>query len=182
MAVYTVHFIPSISRVRRVSVLASVMRKVIAKLAFMYGCIAFLLSTGWYVMALAGNAFWTLNPGAAATVIAIHGSVITLTFHREPLGNHWESVLAVTWRRIRAAKLLLWAAFLNFLLCFAFTLLYEARAVPLIVASLAVLSSAYIVLHWALRPENLFSEGFLQTMASPIRLFFRTRRPPRHLR
>jgi hypothetical protein len=158
------------------------MRKIIATLAFIYGCIAFLLSLGWYVMALAGNAFWTVNPATAATVIAIHGCVITLTFHREPFRNHWESVLAVTWRRIKAAKLLLWAAALNFLLCFAFTLLHEARGAPLIVASLAVLSSAYIVLHWAFRPENLFSEGFLQTIAFPIRLFFRTGRPPKHLR
>jgi hypothetical protein len=42
------------------------------------------------------------------------------------------------------------------------------KGLGLFLASLAMLSSLYIALHWALRPENLFSKGLIGLLSDPI--------------
>lgn len=165
------------------------MRKSVALFGFVYGCTTSLLSSGWFVLAAVGAPTRDLNPTIAAVVALIHGCVLVITFHREPFGNPWRPVLLVTERRVKAAKVLLGAVLIAFILCFAVVLFAALRSalstydrgLHLVVASLAVLSSVYIALHWAFRPENLFSHALLQTAAFPLRIFFRHRDPSKRL-
>jgi hypothetical protein len=152
-----------------------------AIIGFVYGCATSLLSLMWLVLALRGNAS-DPNPALPAVVALVHGGALLMTFHRNPLEPRRRPLLSITLRRIAAAKVILGVAILNFVICLAATWLAGqepaifADGASVSLASLALVSSIYIALHWAFRPENLFSEGFLRTAAFPLWFLFRGRR------
>lgn len=157
------------------------MRKAIAIVGFVYGCVGSLLSLVWVLFALTEGATWQIDASLAVVVLVVHGTVIVVTLHREPLGSSWRPVVSVTPWRVRAATVLLGGGLLNFAAWLAFVVITRSRGalraydlgLPLIVASLALLTSTYVAVHWAFRPENLFSQGLLQAAAFPLRFLFR---------
>lgn len=165
------------------------MRTAIARVAFAYGCTSLSLSIGWFALVLLGGEPPGVSLGIAIALAMIHGGVLVVTFHREPGIRAWTSVLPVTAGRLRAARVILGAALANFALCLIFVKVAEHRStlpiyehgLQLIVASLAVLSSVYITVHWAFRPENLFSRAVLDTAAFPLCILFRRNRRSRRI-
>ena len=68
------------------------------------------------------------------------------------------------------AKVLFGLGTLNFLTWFLTLIIagvtghrtFQDRVVPLILTSLVLQNTIYIAVHWAIRPENLFSKGFIE--------------------
>jgi len=93
----------------------------------------------------------------------------------------WRPLLSVTRGRILAAKSLLAIATLNFVACIGGTF-YAVHiriqdpaglGAGLILASVLLQNCIYIALHWAFRPENLFSVAFIRGITAPLSLLSR---------
>ena len=99
----------------------------------------------------------------------------------------WQPVLNVTPQRIRLAKILFGLSILNFLLCVGVAF-YGAikgdsalrdKGPGLILTSLVMLQTIYIAIHWAFRPENLFSPSLTDSLEIRLENFFLVRRRSR---
>ena len=44
----------------------------------------------------------------------------------------------------------------------------QDKTVPLILTSFLLQNTVYIALHWAFRPENLFSSSFIEALSNPL--------------
>ena len=106
-------------------------------------------------------------------VFALHALAAIATFQR---GAHWPPLVSVTRERVVVAKSLLAIATLNFLGCLGW-FFYGAYAdnpdpsglgAGLILASFLIQNCVYIALHWAFRPENLFSAAFIRGVSDPL--------------
>jgi hypothetical protein len=156
------------------------MKRVLPTLCFSYGCFATLALLAWHVAALGGIVAFPNNGSIITPVFMIHAVVLLITFERNPKGVI--PVLNVTPRRVRMAKFCLGLAVAYFTLYMLFLwgqFLTDSETAPrvllLLLTSLLLVNSIYIVVHWAFRPENLFSERFRNVITNPILYwFFRT--------
>jgi hypothetical protein len=115
----------------------------------------------------------------------VHATAAILTFQRSFPRPGWTPLLTVNSTTISIARGLLGLSIVNFLIVFV-TFLYAEfanhrpfaeRIVPLILTSFILTNTIYIVIHWGLRPENVFTQGFLRGMASPFSLLKLRKRP-----
>jgi len=136
---------------------------------------------------LAGYAELPQSVWVAESLAAIHGIAMVITFHQRPYRSPWAPVLQVTTKRIRIAKVVLAAVAANFLFCLVLAI-SEHRAVSesvlfRLLASMVLLNTVYVAIHWAFRPQNVFARQFLDFMSSPLLyFFFRRRLEHEHLR
>ena len=153
------------------------MRKLVEWYCFIYGCIASVGALVWYLAALARRAGLPENVWVVESMVVIFAITMVITFQRRPLRDPWVPVLRITPERIRIAKFCLAVAAANFgvctLLAFAFGNRVGAeRGLSMVLTSLMLLYSVYIVIHWAFRPQNLFPSGFLAFISNPLLYFF----------
>jgi hypothetical protein len=130
-----------------------------------YGSVASLFALVWHLAVAYG---YPLVPEATWVddlILVLHGCTIVLTLHK----TIWPPVVRITAKRVKVAQLLLILAVVNFLICFGLTLIapvinndaLATRVVPLTATSLMLATTVYVGLHWAFRPENLFSASFI---------------------
>jgi hypothetical protein len=161
------------------------MRKLVERYCFIYGCVASAGAIVWYVTALVGRAELPQSVWVAESFVVIHAITMVITFYRRTHRSPWAPVLRVTPKRIRIAKVILGAVAANFLFCLVLAI-WERRtvsetALSMLLASMTLLSTVYIAIHWAFRPETLFRSQFVVFIPNPfVYLFFRPR-PPRQL-
>jgi hypothetical protein len=154
------------------------MRNLIRLYGFWYGCVGTLCALVWYILAIQGRASIPDNVWIVEAVFALHASAAIATFHRTPTRPAWQPVLAVTPGRIRLAKIVFGFSIVNFLVCLGVYIVAEVRAnmalgnegVALSLTSFLLLNTIYIGIHWAFRPENLFSSSFLRAISNPLEL------------
>ena len=156
------------------------MRNLVRLYSFWYGCVGAISCFVWYVDALLGQISMPRSVWVVETVFLLHATAVMATFHRGAMGSPWQPVLAVTPGRVILAKTLVGISTLNFIVCLG-TLLTAAmrgsvalvnRTVPLILTSFLLQNTVYIAVHWAFRPDNLFSAGFVEAISNPLGLLF----------
>lgn len=162
------------------------MKNLIRFYAFCYGCLGTLLAFAWYIAAILGYARIPTNVWIVEAVFALHALAALATFQRTSMRPAWQPVLGVTPDRVRLARTLFNLSILNFLLCIGVCVYavisgnaaLRDKGVALILTSFLMLNTIYIAIHWALRPENLFSAYFLRVIANPLGELLSTRKKP----
>jgi hypothetical protein len=161
------------------------MKKLIQSYCFWYGCLGTLCAFAWYIAAILGFPTMPTSVWVAEAVFALHGCAALATFHRTTMRPAWQPVLSVTAGRIALARSLFGLSIVNFLVCFGLFLVAEIRGnvalgnegAALILTSFLLLNTIYIAIHWAFRPENLFSASFLRLISNPLELLSRGNKP-----
>ena len=136
--------------------------------------LSYLAVLAWHVTTLRGVVMFPNNASIAIPFFGIHALICFLTFDRSPTGL-WEPLFKVTPRRVRLARLCLGLAVANFIFYLLLVWGYFLRSKALdelrvlsFLTSLLLVNTLYVALHWAFRPENLFSHTFRQVIANPI--------------
>jgi hypothetical protein len=156
------------------------MKNTMRLFSFAYGCLGTIGFLICYIFALLGRATMPDDIWLAEVVFALHGIVAIATFQRMPVRPAWPPLLRLTDSRIRLTRILIGVSILNFLLCLGALVFaavnanapLEAKAVPLVLTSFLLQNTIYIAAHWAFRPENLFSGGFLRSISNPLGALF----------
>lgn len=159
------------------------MRRLIQLYSFWYGVIGSVLAFAWFALSLAGQpvlpkSWWTME-----AIAILHGAAACFTFQpyvRPP----WKPLISPSPVRVRVAKVLFGLGTLNFLAWFLTLIIagetghrtFQERVVPLILTSLVLQNTIYIAVHWAIRPENLFSRGFIEGVSNPLGFIFSIRK------
>lgn len=154
------------------------MKLLIQGACLIYGCLALLASAAWFAITWLFRPVIPDTPGPVVTIFVFHGLVLTLTFHSFVDPKSFSSpIWCISERRRKWARGVLAGAVV---LCIGIVIWaivvarepYDEKlvleATGLAMASLAMLSSLYIVLHRAFRPENLFSESFIEFASNPL--------------
>jgi hypothetical protein len=165
-------------RVRSLPMPPKAMKNLVRLYDFCYGCLATLCALAWYIAALLGRAMIPNNIWIVEGVFVLHATAAILTFHRPSMRPPWQPVLSVKPGRIRLAKTVFGLSIANFLVCMSVFLVAVIRGsvasgnegVALILTSFLLLNTIYIAIHWAFRPENLFSSAFLRAISNPLGL------------
>lgn len=92
----------------------------------------------------------------------------------QPFSGPWRSAIRVTRRRVIIGRIAFAISTAIFVSSVAYFVIVRARdelAIELLVVSLFLATQTYMALHWAFRPENLFTVSFVRFIAS---LFSRT--------
>jgi hypothetical protein len=150
----------------------------IAWCCFAYGCLASLGALIWYVYALIGSATLPRSVWTAEIFLILHGMVMVVTLYKRPSRALWAPVLRLSPERIRSSRFVLLVGAANFLFCSSLVA-YEGRhtserVLSMVLTSFVLLNTTYIAIHWAFRPENIFSKRFLAFISNPVvYLFFR---------
>jgi hypothetical protein len=154
------------------------MKAAVAMTCFWAGALGSALGLSWYLAVLfARRPIWPFPTGIGSieALFAVWGAAMFATFYRSPRPI-WGPVLVVTHERVRKARLSLWCLLLNSLVWLAALVVLAAAHIrkPLpwsfcaFASSCALLNGSYIWMHWAFRPESLFSEGFRRFADDPL--------------
>jgi hypothetical protein len=154
------------------------MKTGIAIVCFVSGCVGSALALVWYVtVLLTRHSIWPFPGGITEieTLFAVWGLVMFATFYRNPRPI-WMPLLGVSSERVKAARLVLSCTLLNcavwLLACIGLWAAQLRGPLPwvfcLLSSAVTLLNAIYIVIHWALRPENLFSERVRRFADDPI--------------
>ena len=151
--------------------LINMAKQLLSVACFAYGCLATSVFLIWHVATIYGP-IWAPNSEALKLVLMIHIVVLALSFNRE----NWDPLFEVTTRRIWWAKVSL--GVVSALCILHFILLWvvsrttvgevEPKWVLLLLISLLLGSSVYLIARWAFLPENLFSPKVRQFLANPL--------------
>jgi hypothetical protein len=153
------------------------MKILIQRACFAYGAIAFLGYVGWFIAICFSDAAISIGTQPTIALFAVHGLVLCITFQRFlTVKPFWAPLWNATPRTLTYARYAVWV---SFGLCIGMMVLAmltlplssdrsSSRMVCLVLASMGVVSSLYIALHWAFRPENLFTKGLLGFLSNPI--------------
>jgi hypothetical protein len=150
----------------------------IAIVCFAAGCLGSALALVWYLAVLATRkSIWPFPSDISEieSLLGIWGVIMFATFYRNARPV-WMPVIEVTSQRIKVARLLLACTLINvafwLLACVGFWAVQLRGPLPwifcLLASGVTVLNSVYVLIHWALRPENLFSERFRRFADDPI--------------
>ncbi len=153
------------------------MKRLIQKVCFVYGCLAFSLSVLWFLGAsVVANAIPD-EPEVAISILAVHALFLCLTFQRFiGVGPYWTPIWRVSepvlgWARrgiLLVFVIFVCSVLFVFIAIFLHNETLSLRGFGLVLASMGMLSSTYIALHWAFRPENLFNDGLLKFVTDPV--------------
>ena len=152
------------------------MRRAIERLGFFGGTTLAAVDAVWALSLLAFDPPSAVGGTAFLVMVLAHGFLVWRTF--QPFGGPWRAVVRPTSTRIAAARLLLalGAVFVLGSVCalVANHASHFELLVQLVLASVAFLLATYVAVHWALRPERVFSVNVVR-MVSPWSLL-RSRR------
>lgn len=154
------------------------MKTGIAIVCFTAGCVGSALALVWYVaVLLTRHPIWPFPSGITEieALFAVWGPIMFATFYRNPRPI-WRPVLEVSSGRIKAARFVLACTLVNcavwFLACVSLWAAQLRGSLPwifcLLAAGVILFNAVYVLIHWALRPENLFSERFRRFADDPI--------------
>jgi len=154
------------------------MKTVIAIVCFVGACLASAFTAAWFLTVLvSGKSLWPFpsNIIGIELLFAAWGLLMFATAYRTPRPI-WLPLLTVSSGRIGAARRLLGLALMNFsvwlLSCIGVWIVRVQGRLPwafcLLASAAALLNAVYAVVHWALRPENLFSERFRRFADDPV--------------
>ena len=135
---------------------------------FSGGCLASALATLWYVAVLAEREPLWPFPSEIAQIealFAVWGLIMFATFYRRPRPI-WVPLFGVDDARVKRARVLLACSAANCAAWLAANVgLWIARMrgpLPwtfcLLASAAAILNGVYVAIHWAVRPEKLFSD------------------------
>jgi hypothetical protein len=161
------------------------MKKALQLYAFGYGVVSTTVLLVWFVAACQGYG----APGHAVymTGFALHATAALLTVYRGPTLDswRWEPLIRPTEDRRIAARFAIGASVALFCVILILSLLLNLRGHTdlrdtmslLGLISVLLVQSVYLVVHWGLRPENVFSETFIRFASNPlVELFVRLRK------
>jgi hypothetical protein len=139
-----------------------------------YGCAGAIGCLTWLAVVWAQGEAPSPSLVTVEVLLVLHSAALIVTFHRrfglEPL----RPLIAVTEWSVRLARIALATLILVFVLGVAYLastpLSPEANRTASLVFldGLALVSMVYIVIHWALRPENVLWPSVVNFLASPI--------------
>ena len=149
-----------------------------AIVCFVAGCVGSALSLIWYVtVLLTRHSMWPFPSGITKieALFAVWGLIMFATFYRNPRPI-WMPVLEVSSGRVKEARLVLIFTLMNcavwLLACVGLWAAQLRGPLPwvfcLLASGVTLLNAVYVVIHWALRPENIFSERFRRFADDPI--------------
>lgn len=162
------------------------MKKAFQIYAFGYGVFSTTVLLVWFVAVCQG---FNGVPGQAVfmTGFALHATAALLTVHRGLTADswRWDPLITPTEDRRIAARFAIGA---SVALCCAILILsvlvnlrehtdlHDTMSL-LALISVVLVQSVYLVVHWGLRPENVFSETFIRFASNPlVELFLRLRK------
>jgi hypothetical protein len=154
------------------------MKHIAAVLCFSFGSLGSVGAWVWFVAALASHEpIWPFPSDIRGieVLFALWGTVMFATFYRSPLPI-WAPLFEVSDGRTRVARLILTFALINCLVwlvtCVVVWIIHNQGRLPwtfsLLASGVLLLNALYVVVHWAFRPENLFSEKFRRFADDPI--------------
>jgi len=142
--------------------------RIIERVLFAIACLGAALTLLWQILAFADRVFWPHDARVLTICAVVVGCLLTLTFQRHPLGDPWKPVLRVTRASLVAARAVLTMTVILVAGFILFALVSGLLAWPsfefslfLVITGIPLLGFVYMALHWGLRPNNLFSDGFL---------------------
>lgn len=153
------------------------MKIMIARTCFIYGCIATIGSAVWLALTCVEGPLLPQTKQPAITLMTIHAIVLCLTFQRfigvQPF---WKPIFEPTAARLKWSRrcLLLCAAALAAVVTLLVIALATRRfglaevGLGMFLASFSLLSSVYLAIHWAFRPENIVNAAVVQFFADPF--------------
>lgn len=147
---------------------------------YIYGCIGTIISTAQYVAALFDRYWPPMNVWIVEILFIFHGAAYFFTFGDSHSNPKWKPIITINPLRIKIAKIVLILAAANYALPLVLSLflkypIYGDKTPFLLLSSFILLNTIYIAIHWALRPENIFSAAFLRFMSNPLFFFLRRR-------
>jgi hypothetical protein len=154
------------------------MGRVIRAYCFWYGCLGAIACFVWYLFAVFGRAALPNSVWVAEAIFGTYALAMLFTFQRNVRQRPKPPMFTVTPARIKLGKALLGVAIANFNLCLAVLVFAAIRAdlplenwvMPLILTSFLLLSTIYIALHWAFRPESFLSRRVIRVFTNPLSL------------
>ena len=159
------------------------MKKIIEVVCFSYGFLASLIAATVYVCVLLRRPLASLDLWQIEALFLTYGLVLVITAYRRPSRPLWTSIFLVTPARVRFARLMLGVITANFGLwmigLFVSHSLGETKddstALAGFFACFALVNAVYITIHWAYRPENIFSPSVMRFAANPLLFAFSSR-------
>jgi hypothetical protein len=156
------------------------MKSLIRLYGFVYGSLGTLFALAWNVSVIRGHVALPGNWSIVVAVFSLHVLAGIITFDRTHVRPAWQPVLPVTTAWIRFGKTLLGIGTAYFIGCLGVFIYAEIRGsltledatVPLVLTSFLLQNTIYIAVHWAFRPENLFSGSFIRAFSNPLGLLF----------
>lgn len=152
------------------------MKRWVSILLFGYGVLTSAVLVTWFLLTCLGF-YWIPRGKQIILIVAcVHASVGVLTFqrNRSPKRARWLPVISPTSAGKTVARTLLTIALL---LCLGtLVLLFTTRSnnerqspiVMLCAISVFLVQTTYFAVHWAIRPENVFSPPFLRFASNPL--------------
>ena len=158
------------------------MKRIIERICLAYACLASLASLLWLADLLIIQSPDLPGATVAMWITGIHCLFLCITFQVIPsVKPYWDPVWAVTKRRLMLARYVIrfWSAACigTFAVAFVAAKQHAEQTttlfLALLLASMIAFSSFYMVVHWAFRPENIFSRKFLLFIKNPVLYWFR---------
>lgn len=157
-------------------------RQRLAKVFFAYGCMSTLIVAMVHLTgAVLARPEWLVYQfhwKMWFALFVLHSLVLVCTIGPDPtltIESGWDPVFNPSTKAVRYGRTVLLVAFCNFTF-WVFRPFWMLPLGPEVAAqeilgtlsSFVLLSAAYIAVHWALRPENVFSSGILSFLESPL--------------
>ena len=132
--------------------------------------ISILLMAGW---SFVGTAEQELAVGVP--FLTIYAVTLIATFPVYRVRSQWKAIFDISATKKKVAHFSLWLAIVNFVVFTAVAILVRLISGSIssslalrFVGSALWLNGVYLVIHWAYRPENVFSRSTLILMNNPL--------------
>jgi hypothetical protein len=151
------------------------MRKTLAILFFILGCVVAGFAVFWLIAAQFGILVVPRTPLEAVAVFSIYAILMLATLDRS-ISDDWAPIFGITRSRILFAR-----GLLSLIGVFCFVEIAVAvigrvlgctsllgHAFLWVISSLLLLNGVYVALHWAYRPSNLFGSRISPALLDPL--------------
>jgi len=152
------------------------MSRVIPLCVVGYGLFGSAVLLGYLVALAFGAGELPTNVTGLWTLFVLHGTAALLTFQRPTGSTVWRPLITPTPRRRALGRGALLASCV-LLICSAGVVGLAGmkgessssdRPVMILVISVLLVQTVYFVVHWTLRPDNVFSQRVLKVASNPI--------------
>jgi hypothetical protein len=151
------------------------MRRALATLFFVLGCLMAGFAIVWSIAAESGVIILPKTPLQGVVVYIPYGILMLATLDRYP-SRDWPPVFKVTHSRIILARVLLSLTGANLVIAMIVTTVGRIIAStswlehgrPWVLGGLLFLNGVYVALHWAYRPTNIFGPNVPEALLNPL--------------
>jgi hypothetical protein len=141
-----------------------------------YGATGAMACLVWLVAGYRTGVAELPSPSLTLTLVIAHCVALVLTFQTRFESMPIHPLVAVTPKLVRVARITLGTITLGILTGGAFLVsarraqgFVDPSAVVMLFSGFVLLNMVYVVVHWALRPENVFSSGWASLFRNPRR-------------